>query len=80
MSAVTADQLRYAYYLDELRTDIHRALKSARRRDHWMAKARRYKAEGFVEGVSLCVKYARDLNRDVRFWTREAMTDMRQAR
>ena len=78
--SVTADQMRYAHYVDELRTDIHRALKSARRRDHWMRKARRYKAEGFTEGVPLCARYARELNRDVLLWTREAMRDMRDAR
>ena len=78
--SVTADQLRYGHYVDELRRDIHRALKSARRRDYWMRKARRYKAEGFTEGVLRSVQYAREVNRDVLLWMREAVSDMRQAR
>jgi hypothetical protein len=80
VNAVTVDQMRHAHYVDELRRDIHRALKSARRRDHWMQKARRHKAEGFIDGVRLCVKYARELNHDAQFWAREAILDMRQAR
>lgn len=80
MSAVTADQMRYAHYVDELRLDIHRALKSAWRRDLWMRKARTYKAQGFSEGVLRCVAYAREVNRDVLLWKREAMRDMRDAR
>jgi hypothetical protein len=56
--------------------NIHRALRWARRRAHWMRRARAWKAEKELALARFCVRCAREANHNMLTWLREARLDM----